>query len=136
MCPVNVDAEKKKISQLIIDAWKNEVDGNREALLDFFSDDIVWHMPGMPQYQGKDSLREFYEKGPKLTAGSSKPTVLGVSISGDFAYAVEQTEFTHLMPNGPVSVVGKGLDVFKKNDGVWKCVAIAVSSNESPMEED
>jgi hypothetical protein len=38
MNSVNVEAEKKKIAQLIIDAWEAEVNGDREALLDFFSE--------------------------------------------------------------------------------------------------
>ena len=127
MSSVNVEAEKKNIAQLIIDAWEAEVNGDRERLLDFFSEDVIWHMPGMPQQEGKDSLRAFYEKGPELVSGVSEPTVLDVS--GDFAYAVERTKYAHMFPDGPVEVEGKSLDVFKKINGVWKCVAISVTTN-------
>jgi uncharacterized protein (TIGR02246 family) len=129
MGSVDIEAEKKLIAQLIIDAWEAEVRGDREALLDFYTEDAIWHMPGMPQQEGKGSLREFYEKGPELVSGMSEPTVLDVSVSGDLAYAVEKTKYAHMFQNGPVEVEGKGLDVFKKIDGVWKCVAISVSTN-------
>ena len=129
MSSIDIEAEKKIIAQLIIDAWEAEVKGDREALLDFYSEDAIWHMPGMPQQEGKDTLREFYEKGPELVSGASEPTVLYVSVSGDLAYAVEKTKYAHMFPDGPVEAEGKALDVFKKIDGVWKCVAISVSTD-------
>jgi uncharacterized protein (TIGR02246 family) len=130
MSSINAEAEKKVIAQLIIDAWEAEIRGDRDALLDFFSEDVIWHMPGMPQQEGKASLRKFYEEGPELVSGTSDPTVIDISVSGDFAYAVERTKYAHMFPDGVVEVEGKGLDVFKKINGVWKCVAISVSTND------
>jgi hypothetical protein len=88
----------------------------------------------MPQQEGKDSLRAFYEKGPKLVSGVSEPTVLDVS--NDFAYAIERTKYAHMFPDKSVEVEGKGLEVFKKIKGVWKCVAISVSTNHPTSPEE
>lgn len=44
-------------------------EGDYDALVALFSDDVVYERPGQPPIEGREALREFYEAGRPLSNG-------------------------------------------------------------------
>ena len=84
----------------------------------------------MPQFQGKDKMRELY-KGllPNIVSIKGESSHVEVSSSGDMAWDWGYNKAVYKGPDGDVKDEGKYFASYKKVDGVWKCSAIAWSSD-------
>jgi ketosteroid isomerase-like protein len=84
----------------------------------------------MPQIKGLKALRNFYTgffKTLETIDGGSTEIIM--SESGDMACDYGWNRTVYKGPAGPIEDEGKYLQVMKKVDGQWKCVAISFSSD-------
>ena len=93
----------------------------------FCSPDVVQMMPDKAIMVGLQSLKSGYEEMFAdttflLDTFSWKNEKVEVSTSGDLAYASGTNRFNMKTPDGIIEVTGKGVDIWKKIDGEWKCV--------------
>jgi ketosteroid isomerase-like protein len=113
MGSVDIEAEKKVIISLIKRTFDAEERKDIETKMQYYDEDFVWLGENRPIVKDWDYL--------------------DVSLSGDMAYGYGNAETTMQGPEGEVKSYSKGLSVFKKRDGVWRCVAASTTSN-SPQE--
>lgn len=97
-----------------------------EKTVSFYSSDAVVMPPNSPVLNSKDSIHALW-KGMLSAPGFSggwKPNKIEIAGSGDLGYITGTYEFTENDASGkPTTDRGKYLEVWKKSDGNWKCVA-------------
>ena len=96
-------------------------------VMTFFSPEGVQMMPGKDIVVGLQSIqREFELSFADTTLLWETFTwtndFVEVSASGDLAYVRGTNRLNIKTPDGVVESKGKGVDIWKKNDGEWKCV--------------
>ena len=130
---VDIEAEKKAIKEAVKIAFEAEDKKDLEKLLDLFADDVVVQAPNMPQFQGKDAVRDFY-KGflPTIVTIKGESSHVEVSSSGDMAWDVGYNKAEYKGPEGNFKDQGKYFATWRKVNGKWKCSAIA-SSTDLPL---
>ena len=132
MITIDIDAEKKAIKELVKNAFEVEKhkDVDEIMALDYFTEDTIAHGPNMPQIKGLEALRKFYTEFFKIIEtidGGS--TEIIISESGDMACDYGWNRTVYKGPDGPFEDDGKYLQVMKKINGKWRCVAISFSSD-------
>jgi ketosteroid isomerase-like protein len=89
------------------------------------SDDALVVPPGQPIVEGKAAIREFVASsfkipGFKIHWTSQKPSF---SPDGQVAYMRAANEMTVPGENGPMTIIGRGMTVWRVDkDGQWRCV--------------
>jgi ketosteroid isomerase-like protein len=132
MITIDIDAEKKAIKELVKNAFEVEKhkDVDEIMALDYFTEDTVAHGPNMPQIKGLEALRNFYTEFFKiLETIDGGSTEIIMSESGDMACDYGWNRTVYKGPDGSFEDEGKYLQVMKKINGKWKCVAISFSSD-------
>jgi len=132
MITIDIEAEKKAIKELVKNAFEVEKhkDVDEIMALDFFTEDTVAQGPNMPQIKGLEALRIFYTEFFKiLETIDGGSTEIIISESGDMACDYGWNRTVYKGPDGPFEDEGKYLQVMKKINGKWKCVAISFSSD-------
>ena len=132
MITIDIDAEKKAIKELVKNAFEVEKhkDVDEIMALDYFTEDTVAHGPNMPQIKGLEALRNFYTEFFKiLETIDGGSTEIIMSESGDMACDYGWNRTVYKGPDGLFEDEGKYLQVMKKINGKWKCVAISFSSD-------
>jgi len=129
---VDIEAEKKKIWESNQEWYRLENDKKVDEIFErFIDDDIIFQVPGMPQFVGKEAvysfMKEFIEN--VLVSVDGKPTSLEVAESGELAYDLGNSTAKVMGPDGPVDDKQKYLIVWKKIDGKWKAIAGSFSSD-------
>ena len=121
-----VNNEKKNVEQIWHSLMEADLSKDVDRILDHFSDDIIYHLPGFPPINGKEALRDFIETGPleDLKWGIDRTMV---SESGDLAYIVGWFKMKWVGVDGYSE--WKGLLVCRKLSGVWKIVVESYSIN-------
>ncbi len=125
---VNPVAEAEVIRNLEIQWAAANQNKDIARVMTFFSPESVQMPPDQAIIAGLQSIQESLE----LTFADT--TILWdtfswtndkveVSASGDLAYVSGTNRMRIKTPNGIVEQVGKGVDIWKKVDGEWKCVA-------------
>ena len=115
------------------DEWSKAA-GSRdvEKMMSYYSDDAVVMLPNIPTLTGKEPIRSLWKsmlESPSFSGGW-KATKVEVARSGDLAYVSGDYEFTENDDSGkPITDKGKYLEVWKKVDGSWKCVADMFNSD-------
>ncbi len=126
-----IEAEVRARSEAVAAAEKA---GDYETAITFFAPDVVVQMADAPQFQGQDPLLEIYETVLSTTAEFEGTTTdIVAATSGDLAYEYGINRFVFETPDGRVEVLGKYLGVWKKIEGDWYIVAIAVSNDAPPL---
>ena len=128
MSSVNVEKEKELVDLVVQGLCEADVSKNLDRIMEFFAEEIIYQMPGVPPLFGKDAVRNHldgaFDNVEDMKAGSDR---IEVSISGDLAYSV-----------GWVKVKNYGMEsysdrkyfmVFKKTGDDWKIVAESASRN-------
>jgi len=129
---VDIEAEKKEIWESNQEWYRLENDKKVDEIFEkFIYDDIIFQVPGMPQFVGKEAvysfMKEFIEN--VLVSVDGKPTRLEVAESGELAYDLGNATAKVMGPDGPVDDKQKYLIVWKKIDGKWKAIAGSFSSD-------
>src|SRR5712692_1337154 len=107
-----------------------------EGVLSCYADDASWLPPNAPILTGKEAIRTGWSQ---LLASSGfaidwQITKLGVSRSGDLAYALYTYELTMEGPDAkPITDRGKDMAVWNKQpDGGWRILADTYNSDQPP----
>jgi len=134
--PVDLKAEADAI-RILEDQWTaaNQAK-NVDKIMSVISADFVGMPQGAPRMAVPDSLRKRMEL---LFADSTilwdtyKFTCdkIEVASSGDLAYVYGIQTLTVKTPKGPVEDVGKGVDIWKKENGEWKAV-LSIWNSDQP----
>ena len=105
---------------------------NVEETLTFFTDDVIWQLPGAPQIEGKEAFGDVYRQWFENLKEASEPRKhIEVSASGDLAYEYGVNRVILTGPEGDLLDMGKYLDVWKKIDGEWY-IAAGSSTSDAP----
>jgi len=128
------DAIRKLENQWIIVNQTKNLDKN----MGFYSSDAVFMMPNEPIYIGIETIRKkvesmFADSTTLWETYSWTSDKIEVSSSGDLAYVRGTSRTSIKTPNGLVEDVGKGVDVWKKENGEWKCV-LSIWNTDNPLE--
>jgi ketosteroid isomerase-like protein len=128
MSSVDIEAERRLIEQCVQGLCEADKSKDLDRIMEFFAEEIIYQMPGVPPLFGKDAVRNHldgaFDNVEDMKAGSDR---IEVSISGDLAYSV-----------GWVKVKNYGMEsysdrkyfmVFKKTGDDWKIVAESFSRN-------
>jgi ketosteroid isomerase-like protein len=118
--------EKKKVEQVWHSLMEADLSKDIDRIMDHFSDDIVYQVPGFPPIIGKDALRNFIEVDilEDLKWGIDRTEV---AESGDLAYSVGWYKWKVRGFDGYMD--WKGMFVYRKESGIWKIVADSYSIN-------
>ena len=125
---VNPVAEAEVIRNLEIQWTAANQNRDIARVMTFFSPESVQMPPDQAIIAGLQSIRESFELSFADTTilwdtFSGTNDKVEVSASGDLAYVSGTNRMRIKTPNGIVEQVGKGVDIWKKIDGEWKCVA-------------
>jgi ketosteroid isomerase-like protein len=134
----NADADTIRIleNQWTIVNQTKDLDKN----MGFYSSDAVFMMPNEPIYIGIEAIRHkvgsmFADSVTLWETYSWTNDNIEVSASGDLAYARGASRTSRKTPNGIVEDAGKGVDIWKKENGEWKCV-LSIWSSDKPVEAE
>jgi ketosteroid isomerase-like protein len=105
--------------------------------MDMYASEAVFMMPNEPIYIGIETIRKKIESmfadsttlWETYTWTSDK---IEVSSPGDLAYVRGTSRTSIKTPNGLGEDVGKGIDVWKKENGEWKCV-LSIWNSDKPI---
>ncbi len=125
-----IDVEAERDALMAADgAWfeaYSASDAPADAFVAQLADDATLLPPDAPLAQGADAIHtviEQLEAMPGFTVTWS-PVAADVGSGGDLGYTRGTYEMALAGPDGPVTIVGKYLTVWKKQpDGAWKVVA-------------
>jgi len=132
MITIDIEAEKQVIRDMLKTAFEVEQQKDVDAIMElgYFAEDVILQGPNMPQLKGLEGARYFYTEFFKILVSiEGGSTEIKISRYGDMAWDYGWNRTVYKGPDGPIEDEGKYLEVFKKINGEWKCVAISFSSD-------
>ncbi len=123
------EADRAQLREMIERDWiEAALARDYDALLDFFSEDLVYMAPDQPMLRGKDELRGFLEAFPQI----SRFTQSLLSATGDHELAALQAtaDSTMEVDGQEVSSTGKFLATVTKDGGRWLFTAVCYNLDE------
>jgi ketosteroid isomerase-like protein len=127
---IDIEAEKQVIKDVVTAAFEAEQQKDLDGILSAYAEDVIAQLPNMPQIKGLEALRNFYTEYFKILVSiEGWSTEITVSKSGDMAWDYGGSQSVINGPDGPIEDEMKYLQVLKKINGEWKCVAISASSD-------
>jgi ketosteroid isomerase-like protein len=118
---VDPEAEFKKVVFAVEEAMKA---ADVDRLMEFYADDVVTMLPGLPPLRGKEEVRADWENFFNAYTLNRDARLVYTDVSGDSA--VRRMEWTNtLTPKGgsePIVDTGTCVVGFKKIGGEWKIV--------------
>ena len=98
--------------------------GNIDAIVDYWADDAVLMIPGMPTLRGKAAIRNYVEQSLKTPGFHIRWKPVDAHVSGDMGYLIERSSVT--MPDAkgvPQTQEFRGLTIWRMGaDGKWRNV--------------
>jgi ketosteroid isomerase-like protein len=109
-----------------------------DKIMSIYSPEGVVMKPNNAIYVGLQSIREQVESDFADTTilwntTSSNIDIIEVSASGDIAYARGINRSKMKTQAGIVEISDKWIDMYKKNDGQWKCI-VGIWNSNNPLE--
>ena len=133
----DVSDAKKYIEEMNKKIESAMIQGDIEAMNDYYADDIISLPSYEPMIKGKSKMmqkaKKEHDSGMKFN--SVKFKTLEVFGSGNHVYEIGEYDITMVMPEmpQPMSDQGKYLTVWEKeSDGKWKAVAEMWNTNNNP----
>lgn len=129
---IDIEAEKQVIRDMLEKVTVAEQQKDVDALMElgFYAEDVIVQCPNMPQIKGLEAIPNFYTEFFKILvtieAGSLE---IIISQAGDMAWVYGWYQSVYKSLDGPIEDEGKYIDIFKKINGEWKCVAASFSSD-------
>ncbi len=107
-----------------------------DKIVNFYASNAVGMFANFPISVGKEAIRKSWELWFSDTTFISENyfapiDTIEVSASGDLAYVRGKERFSQNTPNGPIEVVKKWVDIWKKTDGEWKCI-VTIGNSDKP----
>jgi ketosteroid isomerase-like protein len=129
----DVSADTRQLMQTSRDWARVTAGGNVDAIVDYWTDDAVVMIPGLPTFRGKSAIRKYVEQSLK-TPGfhiSWEPLEAHVSRSGEMGYMLERSSVTMADAKGiSTPQQFRALTIWTKgNDGKWRNVVDASISD-------
>lgn len=133
---VNTIAEAEAIRNLEIQWTAANQTKDIAKVMTYFSPESMQMAPGKEVITGLQSIQEDFEMSFADTTllwdtFSWTNDKVEVSASGDLAYVTGTNLIKAKTPDGIVEYAGKGVDIWKKIDGEWKCV-VGIWNNDKP----
>ncbi|HSJ08094.1 MAG TPA: nuclear transport factor 2 family protein, partial [Longimicrobiales bacterium] len=101
-----------------------------DVLANYFADDALLHVAGMPPVRGRDDIARFYSNVFRFLAASTPvPEALRMSEGADVAWGAGRVRNVFDGPEGRVEYEGKYAAVWERRDGEWLLALYAVSSD-------
>lgn len=124
--PIDTAAEASQLMQISRE-WSELVGtGDIDAAIEYWAEDAVMMVPGLPPLRGRAAIREYIEAGAAMPGFSVRwePLEAHVSEAGDMAYLIERNQFTMQDSTGAtVTESNKTVTVWRREaDGTWKNV--------------
>lgn len=138
--PAAIDLEAEREALMEADrAWYQSYANSDEPLaatMAGMSDDIAVLAPDMPIVQGHEAVRAMWAE-LEATPGFSltwTPLAADVGGGGDLGYTRGSYEMSMAGPDGPMTIVGKYISVWRKQaDGSWLVVADMFNADSPPV---
>jgi ketosteroid isomerase-like protein len=136
---VNIKAEEDAIRKLEADWTVLNQKRDIAKVMEMYAPDAIIMAPGQNVTTDLETLRKQFESMFADTnmlwdTFSWTSEKVEVSASGDLAYIKGSNTFKMKTPNGIIEEADKGVDIWRKIDGKWKCVLTIWNSNK-PTEE-
>jgi len=112
----------------IIEQWANAVKSKDVSqIVNFFSQDGVSMSDDIPISVGQKAIMTqtknwFSDTTIMFDTYSTTVDTVEISVSGEIAFNRGTDRYIKKTPNGPVEVIGKWINIWKKVDGRWQCV--------------
>ncbi|MFQ6084148.1 MAG: YybH family protein [Candidatus Aminicenantia bacterium] len=128
---IDFAAEESKIRSLNSEAFEAEMRKDLETIVNIYADYAIIQGPNMPQFEGKEAIKNFYEEFFKLPIVSIEggPNKIVISNSGDMAYDIGWNRTVLQQGENQIEDKGKYFCVWKKINDEWKIVVISYSSD-------
>ncbi len=124
--PIDTAAVASQLMQVSREWSEVVAAGDIDAAIEYWAEDAVMMVPGLPPLRGRAAIREYVEAGATLPGFSVRwePLEAHVSESGDMAYLIERNQFTMQDSTGAtVTESNKTVTVWRRQaDGTWKNV--------------
>jgi ketosteroid isomerase-like protein len=129
----DTQADTRQLMQTSRDWARVAAGRNVDAVVDYWTDDAVVMIPGLPTFRGKSAIRKYVIQSLK-TPGfqiSWEPLEAHVSKSGEMGYMLERSTVTMADSKGtPRSQQFRAVTIWRKgNDGKWRNVVDASISD-------
>jgi ketosteroid isomerase-like protein len=135
--PVNTLADADAIRSLENQGTIFYQTKNLDKYMDLYSTEAVFMMPNEQIFVGTGTIRkkiesQFADSTNLWEKYSWTIDKIEVSSSGDLAYVRGTSRESKKIANGIVEEMGKGIDVFKKENGEWK-VVLSIWNSDKPL---
>ena len=138
---VDLPAEAQTIQEMTADWFAAEVRRDIEASLSYLAPDAIIQTPGAPAIAGTAAIRAAYEAFFEIpfTDLVMEPRTVVVATSGDMAYDIGPWKMVVEGRTGRVEVPLKSINIWRKLNGEWKCVAASMNPDaeqHAPLSEE
>lgn len=116
--PANQRVEEARLLEISRDWSRTAAAGDVDAVMNYWADDAVVMMAGLPTFTGKDEIRRYVEQSFSMPGFAIRwePLEAHVSASGDLGYIVERTEVTLPDTAGrPVTHQFRAVSIWRKD---------------------
>jgi ketosteroid isomerase-like protein len=136
---VNVKAEEDQIRKLEADWIVLNQTKNVNKIMELYAPDAIIMAPGQSIGVGPEAVRKSFESAfadPNTLWETFSWTTekAEVSASGDLGYVCGPNSINIKAPDGSIEESDKGVDIWRKIDGQWKCVLSIWNSSRSTEE--
>lgn len=112
----NLEEAKKELQKSIADFRKALAKGDAKAAANYYTVDAIFMPNNAPVIAGRDNIEKALAG--FIEGGFTKLNVESTWIEGGGEYLLDTEKWT--LSNGEVTLIGKSLIVWKKEDGIWK----------------
>ena len=136
--PIDRNGEEARLMEISREWSRAAATGNVDAVVNYWAEDAVVMMAGLPTFTGKEAIRNYVAESFNVPgfAIAWEPLEAHVSASGDMGYIVERSEVT--LPDAagrPVAHRFRAVSIWRKDAGQgWRNVVDI--SNAPPGEAD
>ena len=106
-----------------------------DAIVSYWADDATVYPENAPVIHGKAAIRQYVAESLKIPGFhiTWKPLSAVVSRGGDLGYTTDENAISLQVANGTIATFpGRGVTVWRKQEGQWKCVEDIWNSGKPP----
>lgn len=117
-----IEKDTKAIEQVLKNYEKAAADGDVEAYIKLFSEDVVWAPPGSPVLRSKDEIKNRVQQLMGSIDFEFNQVPFEIFVEDDFAYVLSDVTgtFTHKNDGTKIHVRNTVLQILRKEKDGWK----------------